>query len=317
MPDILFIKTSSLGDVIHHMPAVTDARRQRPNADIAWVVEEPFAPLVALHPAVNRVIPVASRRWRQALWRGEVWRGMRELGRALRAEHHGTIVDAQGLLRTAMMAKLARGECHGYDLASARERAAALFYDMRHPVDRTLHAVDRNRLLTGHALGYVPQGPPAYGLDAARRAAGARPSAVLLHGSARTRKLWPPERWQALAQALNRSGCEVVLPSGSEAEFARSRTIAGDLGDVRFLDREPLGVVAKAIADADLVVGVDTGLLHLAAALQVPLVAIFAGASNPRLTGPVGSGPMAILGGNGILPSAADVVAAIDKVLTR
>ena len=140
---------------------------------------------------------------------------------------------------------------------------------------------------------------------------------MLLHASARAGKLWKPERWQAIAQALARSGCEVVLPSGSEAEFARSKTIAGDLDDVRFLDREPLAAVTQAIADADLVVGIDTGLLHLAAALQVPLVAIFVGASNPRLTGPVGSGPIVVLGGNGAMSSAADVVAAIDKVLTR
>jgi heptosyltransferase-1 len=317
MPDILFLKTSSLGDVIHHMPAVTDARRQRPGAEISWVVEEAFAPLVALHPAVNHVIPVASRRWRRALWRPATWHDMRVFASALRSEHHDTIVDTQGLLRSAVIARLARGERHGYNLASVRERAAALFYDMRHPVDRSLHAIARNRLLTGHALGYVPEGPPVYGLDAKRGAAGGRSSAVLLHGTARAAKQWMPERWHTIARALTSSGFEVVLPSGSVAERARSDTIAGDLADVRFLDRQPLGAVAQAIADADLVVGVDTGLLHLAAALQVPLVAVFVGASSPRLTGPMGSGPIEILGGNGAAPSAADVAAAVDKVLTR
>jgi heptosyltransferase-1 len=242
---------------------------------------------------------------------------MRVFASALRSEHHDTIVDTQGVLRSAVMARLARGERHGYNLASVRERAAALFYDMRHPVDRSLHAIARNRLLTGHALGYVPEGPPVYGLDAKRGAAGGRSSAVLLHGTARAAKQWMPERWHTIARALTSSGFEVVLPSGSEAEFARSKTIAGDLEAVRFLDREPLDAVARAMAGADLVVGVDTGLLHLAAALQVPLVAIFVGASNPQLTGPMGSGPIEVLGSNGTVPSAADVAAAIDKVLSR
>jgi heptosyltransferase-1 len=316
MSDILFIKTSSLGDVIHHMPAVTEARRQRPGAEIAWVVEEAFAPLVALHPAVNRVIPVASRRWRRALLRPETWRDIRAFGRTLRADHHATIIDTQGLLRSAVITRLARGERHGYDLASVRERAAALFYDMRHPVERSLHAIARNRLLTGHALGYVPEGPPVYGLDAMRRPP-ARRSAVLLHATARAAKQWMPERWQAIARALSRSGFEIVLASGSDAERARSATIAGDFSDVRFLDRQPLDAVAQAIADAEIVIGVDTGLLHLAAALQVPLVAIFVGASDPRLTGPMGAGRIATLGSRGEPPSVADVTASIEAVLSR
>jgi len=140
---------------------------------------------------------------------------------------------------------------------------------------------------------------------------------VLLHATARAAKQWLPDRWQAIAQELSNAGFELVLPSGSEAERARSATIAGDLANVRFLDREPLDAVAQAIADAEVVIGVDTGLLHLAAALEVPLVAIFVGASNPRLTGPMGSGPIEILGGHGVPPTVKDVLAAIDKVLAR
>jgi heptosyltransferase-1 len=316
MSDILFIKTSSLGDVVHNMPAVADVRRQRPNAEIAWVVEEAFAPLVALHPAVDSVIPVASRRWRKALLRSETWREMRAFTRALRADHYATVIDTQGLLRSGLIARFARGERHGYDFASIRERAAALFYDVRHKVDRSLHAIERNRLLTGLALGYLPEGPPAYGFQAMRSRGAARHTAVLLHATARAEKQWMPDGWRAIALALSRADFDIVLPSGSDAELARSAMIAGDIAGVRFLDREPLDMVAQAIADADLVVGVDTGLLHLAAALQVPLVAIFVGASDPRLTKPVGAGPIAVLGRDGI-PSVTDVTAAIERVLAR
>src|SRR5437763_10783109 len=135
MSDILFIKTSSLGDVIHHMPAVTDARRHRPQAKIGWVVEEAFAPLVRLNRSVDSVIPVASRRWRSSPFSADTWREIGAFRRAMRAQPHETLIDAQGLLRSAMIARFARGRRHGYDADSVRERAASWFYDVRHRVD--------------------------------------------------------------------------------------------------------------------------------------------------------------------------------------
>src|ERR1041384_364411 len=167
MSDILFIKTSSLGDVIHHMPAVTDAGRHRGDARIGWVVEEAFAPLVRLHRAVDSVIPVASRRWRRAPFAPATWREMAAFRRAMRAQPHETVIDAQGLLRSALVASFARGQKHGYDRASVRERAASWFYDVRHGVDRGLHAILRNRMLTAQALGYTADGPLDFGLDRA------------------------------------------------------------------------------------------------------------------------------------------------------
>src|SRR5215831_14305308 len=134
MPDILFIKTSSLGDVIHHMPALTEARRQRPDARFSWVVEEAFAPLVQIHPAVSDVIPVASRRWRRAPLAASTWREIASFRRAVRARRYDDIIDTQGLVRSALMARLARGRRHGYDANSIRERAASWFYDVRHRV---------------------------------------------------------------------------------------------------------------------------------------------------------------------------------------
>src|SRR5690349_1400873 len=167
MADILFIKTSSLGDVIHHMPALVEARRRLPDARLAWVVEEAFAPLVRLHPAVDEVIPVASRRWRHAVLSTATWREVRAFRRMVRSRAYDVVVDTQGLLRTAVIAQFARGRRHGYDSASIREPLAARFYDVRHRVSRDLHAIDRNRTLTGLALGYSPVGADAFGLDRA------------------------------------------------------------------------------------------------------------------------------------------------------
>ena len=312
MSNILFIKTSSLGDVIHHMPAVTEARRHFPDAHIAWVVEEGFAPLVALHPAVDEVIAVASRRWRRVPALPSTWREIGRFLQAVRATSYDTVIDSQGLFRSAVIARIARGRRHGYDTASVRERAAAWLYDVHHRVDRSLHAVVRNRALTGLALGYVPEGPPDYGLAPLRRADQIGRTAVLLHGTARAEKEWRPESWRTVAEALANRGYELVLPSGSEAESTRGSRIARGLPGVRMLDRQPLDSVARAIAGAAIVVGVDTGLLHLGAALGVPLVAIFVGASDPRLTGPLGSGPMEVLGADGKAPTAPEVLAAVE-----
>jgi heptosyltransferase-1 len=314
MSDILFIKTSSLGDVIHHMPAVSDARLHEPGARIGWVVEETFAPLVRLHRAVDSVISVASRRWRGAPFSPATWREFGAFRRAIRAQTHETVIDAQGLLRSALIARFARGRRHGYDRDSVRERAASWLYDVRHRVDRGLHAITRNRLLAGRVLGYAPEGLPDFGLDRAALMSGA-PSreAVLLHATARAEKEWPVARWIELAQALEAGGCVPVLPWGNESERHRSAEIAAAVPNAIVPDLQPLDQVARIIARAAFVVGVDTGLLHLAAALGVPLVAIFVG-TQPGQHGPLGSGRIEVVGALGEMPSVSDVEAAVTRV---
>jgi len=313
MADILFIKTSSLGDVIHHMPALTEARKRRPDATFAWLVEEAFAPLVRLHPAVGAVIPVAWRRWRKSLYMRATLAEIAGNLRAIRERRYDEIVDSQGLLRSAVIARVAQGRRHGYDAASIREPLAAMFYDIRHSVSRDRHAVERNRILSGLALGYTPEGAPDFGLDRARFAARGERYAVLLHATARLTKEWPEAHWIALGNALGQQGIELVLPWGTQAERARSERIAAALPRARVPERVPLDAVARLIAGAQFVVGVDTGLLHLAAALGVPLVAIFAG-SKPGLTGPVGNGPITVLGTDGTAPSVETVADAAAKI---
>jgi len=314
MTDILFIKTSSLGDVIHHMPAVTEARKMRPEAHFAWLVEEAFAPLVRLHPAVTEVIPVAWRRWRKTLYAPGTLIEIAGSLRAIRARRYDEIVDSQGLLRSAIIARIAPGRRHGYDAASIREPLAAAFYDVRHRVARDLHAVARNRTLSGLALGYTPQDAPDFGLDRARFAVAGERYAVMLHATARVSKQWPEKNWIALGRALAARKIDLVLPWGTADERARSQRIAGALPRARVPELAPLDAVARVIAGAEFVIGVDTGLLHLAAALGVPLVAIFTG-TKPGLTGPVGSGPIAVLGAEGAPPAVEEVSQAVEKIV--
>ena len=314
MANILFIKTSSLGDVVHHMPALTDARKAHPDATFSWLVEEAFAPLVRLHPAIDTVIPVASRRWRKSLYAPATIAEIRASFRNIRAQRYDEIVDTQGLLRTAILTRAARGMRHGYDASSVREPLASLFYDVRHRVERDMHAVERNRILSGLALGYAPDEAPDFGLDRARIGKDSTSRyGLLLHATARREKQWPDADWIAFAK-LFAQRFELLIPWGTEAERARSEYIAAAVPGTRVPDRAPLDQVAKLIAGAQFVVGVDTGLLHLAAALGVPVVAIFAG-SKPALTGPIGRGRLSILGDDGKPPSVDSVVEAVETII--
>src|SRR5918995_724683 len=159
----LFVKTSSLGDVVHNCPWVSDAARALPGARIDWIVEEPFAGIARMHPAVRRVIPVAVRRWRAALWKPAVWSEIGAWRRELRGERYDAVVDTQALVKSALLGALASGTRHGMDRSSAREPLAALFYDVRHGVPRELHAVERNRRLAAEALGYEFSNSAEYG----------------------------------------------------------------------------------------------------------------------------------------------------------
>jgi heptosyltransferase-1 len=315
--DVLFIKTSSLGDVIHHLPALTEARARRPDARFAWVVEESFAPLVRLHPALDLAIPVAGRQWRSAPLARATWRGIAGFRRALNGRVYDEVIDTQGLFfKSALIARYARGRRHGYNVESVKERAASWLYDVRHQVDRNQHAIARNRALTGRALGYEPDGPPDFGLDCARLVEPAvRPYGVLLHATARAEKQWPEESWRRLAAALG-ADVDLVVPFGTSTERARAARIALATPRARMPERRPIDAMARLIAGASFVVGVDTGLLHLAAALGVPLVAIFT-ASEPGLTRPVGQGPIRVLGSKAAAPSVEEVATAVAEVSPR
>jgi len=313
VPRILFVKTSSLGDVVHHCPAVSDAARRLAGAQIDWVVEESFAGVAALHPAVRRVIPVALRRWRRALWRPAVWSELLELRRSLGAERYDAVVDTQGLLKSALLCTVARGVRHGYDAQSAREPLAARCYHVRHAVARAQHAVERNRALSAAALGYALDEECDYGLrvEGAPPIEPGGPYAVLVTMTSRDDKLWPEGRWVQLGRALGSRGLRCILPWGSEAERLRCERLASAIGDALVPRRMALDELARLFGGARGVAGTDTGVTHLAAALGVPTVGIYCG-SDPALTGLYGGARIRNLGDNGAPPATAAVAAALE-----
>lgn len=288
---MLLIKTSSLGDVIHTLPALTDAQRARPDIRFDWVVEESLAEIPRWHPAVDQVIPVAIRRWRKhplKTWRGGEWRAFK---RTLAERSYDLIIDAQGLLKSAFLTRLSPAPSAGYDARSIREPLASRFYDLHYSVSRQLHAVERIRRLFALALDYpVPEELGDYGIDIARLpqvSVPDEPYAVLCHGTTWRTKLWPEAYWRELAERLSQRGYKVLLPWGNDEERGRAERIATGLEGVALLPRMTLWQVAAVLARARFVVSVDTGLGHLTAALGVPAVALY-GPTDPSLTGSYG-----------------------------
>jgi heptosyltransferase-1 len=313
--NILLIKTSSLGDVIHTLPVVSDIRFALPDATVDWVIEEAYLPIPALHPGLRTSIPIAIRRWRRSLYRRDTQaENIRFLSR-LRAQSYDAVIDLQGLLKSALIARAARGTRFGLDWRSARE-PLSLFYNRTYRIPWSLHAVERNRSLAAQALGY----PVPERLDYAIAASpghfewlGADPYAVLLHGSSGDHKLWAEEDWVGLGRHFDATGIHCVLPSGNDAESERSKRIAEALA--RGLVAPALGLdeLAALLAGACAVIGVDTGLTHLAAALGRPTVGIYV-ATDPAATGIYGCARALNVGTAGGPPAVADVIAALERL---
>lgn len=315
MKKILLVKTSSMGDVVHNLPVASDIRTSLPDAGISWVVEGPFAAIPRLHPAVEQVIPVAIRRWRQTLWRQETRAEIGEFLHRLHEHSYDAVIDTQGLLKSALVTCAAKGMRCGLDWASSRE-PLALFYDRTFSVPWTLHAVERNRLLAAQALGYALPATVDYGIRAVATEFPWLPTSryvVLLHATSAERKLWKEANWVEIGRHFAKQGISSVLPWGNAAEHERSNQLAAQIPGAIVPPMLQLNDAAALLAGARAVIGVDTGLSHLAAALGTPTIGIYC-ATDPGATGIYGCPRAVNLGGVGNSPVVGDVVSALERL---
>ena len=289
---VLIVKTSSMGDVLHTLPALTDAAQAIPGIRFDWVVEEGFAQIPSWHESVERVIPVAIRRWRKAWFSAPIKAERKAFREAVKAVNYDAIIDAQGLVKSAaLVTRLAHGIKHGMDWQSAREPLASLFYNRRHHIAVQQHAVERTRELFAKSLGYArPQTQGDYAI--ARHfirpdSPVAEPYLVFLHATTRDDKHWPEARWQELLDLLAGSAIRIKLPWGAPHEEARAKRLAEGRDNVDVLPRMSLEQVAQILASARGVVSVDTGLSHLTAALDKPNCTLY-GPTDPGLIGGYG-----------------------------
>jgi len=277
---VLLVKTSSLGDVIHALPAVTEALSKFRDLQIDWLVEEKFRDIPDQHEGVHEVIPVAIRRWRSD-W-VSAWPEVKALIKRLRSAQYDRVIDSQGLLKSALITFFANGETHGYDRDSIRESVACLFYGKKHAVDKEQHAIHRQKQLLAASLGYRPNQNIDCGLATPTSK---KKTIMLLHGTTWPSKEWPESAWTELANLIRQDGFEVMAPSGNERERERATRILG--GRPGLLDRLPLGDLMSEMQRCAGAVAVDTGLGHLAPALGVPVVGLY-GSTSPGLTGILG-----------------------------
>lgn len=316
---VLIVKTSSMGDVLHTLPALTDAMQAIPGISFDWVVEEGFAQIPSWHPAVDRVIPVAIRRWRKNWFGAETRQQRCDFKRELQSRSYDAVIDAQGLIKSAaLITRVAKGKKHGQDAKSAREPFASWFFNQRHEISKKQHAVERTRELFAKSLGYEkPETQGDYAIAARflqHPPADANRYLVFLHATTRADKHWPESHWRELISLFSNQDIVIKLPWGAEHEYQRACRLAEGFEYVVVLPKMSLEQVASVLAGAKAVVSVDTGLSHLTAALDRPNITLY-GPTDPGLIGGYGRNQLSLTSNDHkmILISAKEVFALLQE----
>lgn len=320
---ILLVKLSSLGDVIQTMPVVHDILLAHPGAQIDWVVEEAFAPLVARVQGIRRVVPIAQRRWRKSRFAASIRREKSVFKSQLHTEAYDVVIDLQGLIKSALVARSARLAPGGFSATFGNaselcsyEWPVRFMLSRSYSLPKRIHAVARTRLLAAQALGYadtkgVVESSPSYGL--AIQAQSTQPTLVFAHGTTRVDNEWPEANWLQLGKQLVAQGFGIVLPHAGAQELALATRLAQGIGvKAQVWPAMTLAQLLDHMAACAGVIGVDSGLSHMAVALGLPHVQIF---SQPRVwrAGPVGQPHQVAVGGDAV-PDVATVWAAWERV---
>ncbi|MBA3661479.1 MAG: lipopolysaccharide heptosyltransferase I [Gammaproteobacteria bacterium] len=286
---VLLVKTSSMGDIIHTLPALTDATHAIKNIQFDWMVEESFASIPAWHPSVSKVIPVALRRWRKNIFSKETYQGLHALRSLLKNESYDLILDAQGLVKSAFLTFFAKGKRAGLDFKSARESYASFAYQEKYPVNFYQHAVIRMRNLFSLALNYPLKNTlPQFGITPTTTHREKNPYLVFLHGTTWESKQWPEAYWIQLASLAQSANFHIKISGGNDEEVARAKRIARNIENVEVLPYVKIPQMFTILSGAQAVITVDTGFGHLAAALNIPTVSLY-GSTNPIYTGALGN----------------------------
>ena len=323
---ILIVRVSSLGDVVHNMPVLADIHRHYPDAIIDWVVEESYVGLVRLNKHVNEVIPFALRRWKKNLFSSSVRKEFSLFLNQLRSRSYDYVFDTQGLIKTGLVMGLANVTKNGMKIGLAHktdgsgyEPLSRIFHDKSISVEKHIHVVQRGREIVARALGYTVDTPPDFGLtvpDEHPQWLPSEPYAVFFHGTSRDSKKWPRQNWIEIGQLLEKSGLNILLPWGSAQEFDEATSLATSLPNSKVLPRLSIMDAALLTGKAGFVVGVDTGLSHLAAAYDKPTVQIYCNIPRWR-TCADWSDNIVSLGGPDEVPTLDEVKTTVETLLSK
>lgn len=315
---ILIVRTSSLGDIVFALPVVKDILAHMPNAQIDWVCEEAFVEIPSWNSGVQNVIPMAHRRWRKRWFSRQTRQERKAFREALQSQEYDVILDLQSLFKSLWVSRQAIGPICGFDWKSAIDKPATWWYDSRFRVNAR-QQVDRYRGLAARVLGYAVKTPADYGLDKLQIASSAKidtpPYAVLVTSASTVAKRWNESAWQAVIEALQARGLQVKMTSGNPQEQAYAESIAAGRSGVVVLPKSSLTQTAQILAGATVVLGVDTGLVHISAALEVPTITIYCD-SDPDYFYVKGRGFLSRLGSKGQAPELAQVLASLNDALS-
>jgi heptosyltransferase-1 len=292
---ILVVRLSSLGDILHLFPAISDLRRRLPETEIHWLVEPAFAEMVSWHFAVDKVITVPLRAHKKAWWK--LPRLLSGLKKQLKAEKYDLVLDAQGLLKSTMLARLAGVDIYGFDKDSARESLAAHFYQKTASVAQGLHVIEKNRQLVAQLFGADISQPLDYGLEVFSQKQmtaslpsvlqdfANQPTLVLLHGTTWNSKYWPESSWLELVALLSEQGVRCLLPWGNEQEHQRAQRLQKAGGAMAVvLPKLPLTELMRVMLHTQGFVSVETGIGHLATVLNIQGLMLH-GPTDPAYSG--------------------------------
>ncbi|HEV2613354.1 MAG TPA: lipopolysaccharide heptosyltransferase I [Gammaproteobacteria bacterium] len=285
---VLVIKMSSLGDVIHTLPALTDARKQNPDIQFDWVVEPAFSEIPRFHPSVKKIIPAPVRKWRKNIIQTLKNAELESFYKNLKSEKYDAVIDAQGLIKSSVISLFSKGTRYGYDRNSIREPLASFLYNKSFNISWDLHAIPRIRKLFAQSLNYnFSDEIPDYGINKANFIQLRQNYCVLLHGTTRDDKCWPEEHWAKLIELLKPKELKILLPWGNTEEKSRAERLAENNSHVEVLPKSTLTELASILLHSNFNIAVDTGLGHLSAALDAPTISLY-GPTDPKLIGTIG-----------------------------
>lgn len=286
---ILLIKMSSMGDIFHTFPAITDLKTHCPDIEIDWVVEDGFKEIVNWHPSINQVIPINLRQWMKQR-NSKSWQEFQAWRKQLLNKQYDLVIDAQGLVKSAIISKLAKANSiHGFDKKSAREAIASFFYQQKYSITKEQHAVERTRQLLGQVFNYHPAAALNFGIKQNFAHIKTDPQKLIfIIGTSWVTKLWATEHWQTLANIAINQGYQVEIVWGSPSEQAIADDIIRQCPQAtRTQGRLSITTIAEKLVGAAAVIGLDTGFSHLAGALETPTIALY-GATSPTKVGLIG-----------------------------
>lgn len=318
---ILLVRMSSMGDLVHTLPAIEDLSLARDDIELHWLCEQSFADIARLHPFVKHIHTLQWRQWRKKIVSRETLTAIGNLKKALSSQRFDFVLDLQGLIKSAAFAKFAHSPIYGLDKHSAREPLASHFYRQKFFVERHRNAVWRNRKLFSQVFGYAfDENKVVFGArlpesDLLPEMANATQGYhIALTATSADKKLWAEENWRTLFTLMHaEDGLSILLPFGNSTEKERADRIAHGLPFVRVCDKMTLLEAAALLANAQSIIGVDTGLLHLANAFNRPTIGIYT-ATDPAKTGVIESQTAQNIGNIGIVPSTEEVFHAWQKV---